>query len=447
MSLEYLHGFGNEHHCEAVAGALVWGQNSPQKAPLGLYAEQLSGTAFTEPRQVNRRSWVYRIRPSAQHPVFRRISDGNICSAPIAGEANPNRLRWDPKPLPWPEGDFLDTLSTISANGNVLQGQGIAVHMYHATRSMLDRYFSNADGEMLIVPQQGVIVLSTEFGKLRVSPGEIAVVGRSIRYSVALEDDRASGYVCENYGAAFELPELGPIGANGLAHARDFLYPVAAYEDDEKSVQVVQKFGGHLWAADYDHSPLDVVAWHGTYLPYKYDTANFNVLTTAGWDHPDPSIFTLLTSASERAGQANVDFAIFPARWVVAEHTFRPPHFHRNVMTEFMGLVEGVHDSKSEGFLPGGISLHNMWAAHGPDVETFEMASEAELVPQKIDNSLAFMFETRWPLITTDIAFASLHRQSDYDHSWAGFKRKFFHNNVNNTHRTEENLSTVNTKQ
>ncbi|MGU3432536.1 homogentisate 1,2-dioxygenase [Actinomycetes bacterium M1A6_2h] len=422
----YLRGFGNEHHSEAVPGALPWGQNSPQRAPMGLYAEQMSATAFTEPRQINRRSWLYRIRPTAQHPPFERIDPANFRSAPLTdGVLDVNRLRWDPLPSPWPDADFLDSLYTVAANGDAAQRNGIAVHLYHATRSMTDRYFSDSDGELLIVPQSGDIRVHTEFGILDVTPGEFVVVGRSIKFRVDLVGDTASGYVCENYGAYFTLPELGPIGANGLAHARDFMYPVAAYEDREESVQVVQKFGGGLWAADYDHSPLDVVAWHGTHVPYKYDTATFNAMTTGGWDHPDPSIFTVLTSPSDQPGQANADFVIFPPRWNVAEHTFRPPHFHRNVMTEFMGLVSGVHDSKAEGFVPGGASLHNMWGAHGPDLETFDKASVAELVPQKIENSLAFMFETRWPLVTTNFAHAAPHRQPDYDSSWAGLQRHF----------------------
>lgn len=425
-NLEYSTGFGNEHQSEAIPGALPWGQNSPQRAPYGLYAEQLSGTAFTEPRELNRRTWVYRIHPSARHPRFERIDNGLFRSAPLAdGILDVNRLRWNPLGTPWPDADFLDGVHTIAANGNVLERNGIAVHMYHATRSMTDRYFADLDGELLVVPQSGGLRLHTELGLLDVAPGEIAVIARAVKFRVSLHDDSAAGYICENYGAYFALPELGPIGSNGLAHARDFSYPVAAYEDRTDEVQVIQKFGGQLWAAEYDHSPLDVVAWHGTHSAYKYDTNRFNTMGTVGWDHPDPSIFTVLTSPSERPGQANVDFAIFPPRWNVAEHSFRPPHFHRNIMTEFMGLVRGQHDSKAEGFVPGGASLHNMWGAHGPDLETFDTASSADLVPQKLENSLAFMFETRLPLITTDFAYNAKHRQPDYDSSWSGLQRHF----------------------
>jgi homogentisate 1,2-dioxygenase len=425
-ALEYSAGFGNEHQSEAVPGALPVGRNSPQRAPLGLYAEQHSATAFTEPRAANRRSWVYRIRPSAVHPAFHRIDSGLVRSAPLTdGVADPNRLRWNPLPLPQGQADFVDGLYTIGVNGDVAQRAGIGIHLYSANRSMLDRYFVDADGELLVVPEHGSLLLHTEYGRLHVAPGEIAVIGRGIRFRVELPDDEARGYVCENYGQPFGLPELGPIGANGLANARDFLYPVAAFEDREESVQVVQKYAGRLWAADYDHSPLDVVAWHGSHSVYKYDTARFNVVGTVSFDHPDPSIYTVLTSRTDTPGQANADFVIFAPRWLVGEDTFRPPWYHRNVMSEFMGLVHGVYDAKAEGFLPGGASLHNMWTAHGPDAETYRKASTQQLAPQKIADTLAFMFESRWPITITDFAHEADHRQPDYDAVWAGIERGF----------------------
>jgi homogentisate 1,2-dioxygenase len=424
--LAYLSGFGNEHSSEAVPGALPVGRNSPQRAPLGLFAEQQSGTAFTEPRAHNRRSWVYRIRPSAAHPSFRPIGEGYLRSAPVLdGIADPNRLRWDPLPLSREPADFIDGLYTVGATGNVLQRTGVGIHLYRATTSMTDRYFVDADGELLLVPQLGGLLLHTEYGRLHVTPGEIAVVARGVRFRVELTGEAARGYLCENYGQAFTLPELGPIGSNGLASVRDFLYPAAALEDREETVQVVQKFGGRLWAADYDHSPLDVVAWHGNHAPYKYDTARFNVLGTVSFDHPDPSIFTVLTSPSDTPGQANADFVVFAPRWLVGEDTFRPPWYHRNVMSEFMGLVKGVYDAKAEGFLPGGASLHNMWSAHGPDAETYGKASTQELTPQKITDTLAFMFETRWPIVTTDFARGAAHRQPGYDAVWQGIRREF----------------------
>jgi homogentisate 1,2-dioxygenase len=422
----YQQGFGNEFATEAVPGALPAGRNSPQRAPLGLFAEQLSGTAFTQPRAVNRRTWVYRIMPSAAHPTFSRIGDGTLRGTPFDEvEPDPNRLRWDPLPMPAAGTDFVGGLYTVAGNGDIRTRNGIAAHLYAADRSMTDRYFVDADGELLFVPQQGAVLLRTELGSLPVVPGEIAVVPRGIRFAVELPSGPARGYLCENFGAAFTLPERGPIGANGLANERDFLTPVAAYEDVSGTVQVVQKFGGHLWAADYDHSPLDVVGWHGNYAPYKYDTANFMTIGTISYDHPDPSIFTVLTSPSELTGLANADFVIFPPRWLVGEDTFRPPYFHRNVMSEFMGLVEGVHDAKAEGFVPGGVSLHNTFASHGPDAESFAKASTAELTPQKVDHTLAFMFESRWMIIPTRQAMDAPHRQQDYDAVWAGLTRSF----------------------
>jgi homogentisate 1,2-dioxygenase len=422
----YQPGFGNEFVSEAVPGALPAGRNSPQRAPLGLYAEQLSGTAFTQPRAVNRRTWVYRIMPSAAHPRFDRIGNGSMRGTPFDEiEPDPNRLRWDPLPLPPGPVDFVDGLYTMGGHGDLRTRSGMAVHLYAATAPMTDRYFVDADGELLFVPQQGTLVLHTELGPLQLSPGEIAVVPRGIRFRVDLPGGPARGYLCENYGAPFTLPERGPIGANGLANERDFLAPAAAYEEGRGPVEVVQKFGGNLWAAGYDHSPLDVVAWHGSYVPVKYDTANFMVLGTVSFDHPDPSIYTVLTSPSESPGLANVDFVIFPPRWLVGEDTFRPPWFHRNVMSEFMGLVRGAYDAKAEGFRPGGASVHNTFTSHGPDAETFARASRAELAPQKVADTLAFMFETRWMILPTRQAMEAPHRQPDYDSVWAGLTPSF----------------------
>jgi homogentisate 1,2-dioxygenase len=422
----YQAGFGNEFASEAVPGALPAGRNSPQRPPLGLYAEQISGTAFTQPRTVNRRTWVYRIMPSAAHPRFARIGNGTLRGTPFSEiEPDPNRLRWDPLPIPASQTDFIDGLYTVGGNGDIRTRTGMAIHQYVANHSMTSRYFVDSDGELLFVPETGAVVLHTELGPLAVAPGEVAVVPRGIRFRVELGDGPVRGYLCENFGAAFALPERGPIGANGLAAERDFLAPVARYEDGCGPVQVVQKFGGNLWAADYDHSPLDVVGWRGSYAPCKYDTANFTVIGSISFDHPDPSIFTVLTSPSELPGLANVDFVIFPPRWLVGEDTFRPPYFHRNVMSEYMGLVRGAYDAKADGFEPGGASLHNTFASHGPDAETYARASTAELAPQKLEGTLAFMFESRWMITPTQQAIRAGHRQQDYDAVWAGLTRRF----------------------
>jgi homogentisate 1,2-dioxygenase len=421
--LNFLSGFGNEHATEAVPGALPAFRNSPQRVAYGLYAEQLSGTAFTAPRSENRRSWLYRLRPSAGHSAYEPMPQGSLRSGPFEEvPPSPNRLRWGARPIPEAPTDFVAGLFTLGGNGSPAMGGGASIHVYVANRSM-DGVFFDADGELLVVPQLGALRFHTEMGVLEVKPGEIVVVPRGVRFRVELLDKEARGYVCENHGASFRLPELGPIGANGLANARDFLSPVAAFEDRDVPTRIVQKFQGRLWQTTLDHSPLDVVAWHGNLAPYKYDLARFNTIGTVSFDHPDPSIFTVLTSPSDTPGTANCDFVIFPPRWMVAEQTFRPPYFHRNVMSELMGLIHGVYDAKAEGFVPGGASLHNCMSAHGPDRETYDRAVAAELAPQKIDGTLAFMFETRWVISPTRAAMESEALQKDYDACWSNLKK------------------------
>lgn len=417
----YLSGFGNQFSSEALPGALPVGQNSPQKVPYRLYTELLSGTAFTVPRSEARRTWLYRMRPSAAHGPYQRLErqpDAGL------GAITPNRLRWNPQPIPAVPTDFLDGLSCLAANAEADQTSGASLYCYVANRSM-QRVFFDADGELLIVPQQGALRLVTELGVLDVAPLEIAVIPRGMRVRIELLDASARGYVCENHGCALRLPELGPIGSNGLANPRDFLAPVACYEEHDGPVQLVQKFLGEFWMTELDHSPLDVVAWHGNNVPYKYDLRRFNTIGTVSFDHPDPSIFTVLTSPSAVAGMANIDFVIFPPRWMVAEHTFRPPWFHRNLMNEFMGLIDGAYDAKADGFLPGGASLHNCMSAHGPDRTSTEQAINAALEPHKIDNTLAFMFETGQVLRPTRQALQSPQLQADYDSCWAGLDKTF----------------------
>jgi homogentisate 1,2-dioxygenase len=424
--LRYQSGFGNEFATEAVAGALPVGQNSPQRAPLGLYTEQFSGMPFTAPRATQRRTWTYRIRPSVTHKPYEEIDARLIRSGPFDEVPTPpNQLRWDPIPIPAEPTDFVDGIITLGGNGDPALQVGVAIHIYAANRSMQDRFFYNADGEMLLVPQLGKLLIRTELGILHVAPGEICVLPRGLKFRVELLDEAARGYICENYGAHFKLPELGAIGANGLANTRDFLTPEAIYEDREGSFHIVSKFLGRLWAAEIDHSPLDVVAWHGNYAPYKYDLSRFNCINTVSFDHPDPSIYTVLISPTSTPGTANVDFAVFPPRWMVAEHTFRPPWFHRNMMNEFMGLVFGQYDAKAEGFVPGGASLHNCMSGHGPDAETYERASAAELKPHRLADTLAFMFETRLAVRPTRFALDTKVLQHEYYECWQGLKKHF----------------------
>jgi homogentisate 1,2-dioxygenase len=423
--LRYQVGFGNTFATEALRGALPVGQNSPQRPPRGLYPEVLSFTAFTAPRAENLSTWVYRLRPSAMQAAYQRMANGFLRSGPFNEiETPPNRLRWNPLPIPAKPTDFVDGLTTIAGSGDPAAQSGLAVHVYRANRSMTDRYFANADGEMMLVPQLGSLLLFTELGKLEVAPGEIALIPRGLKFKVALQQKEARGYLCENYGAHFRLPELGPIGSQGLAQKRDFQAPAAAYEERGKC-ELVQKFMGNLWAAEAKHSPLDVVAWHGNGTPCKYDLARFMAVNSVSFDHSDPSIFTVLTSPSGTPGVANCDFVIFPPRWQVAEHTFRPPWFHRNVMSELMGLVHGAYESKAEGFLPGGVSIHNCLQPHGPDLPTYDKGSNAELKPHRIENSLAFMWESRYVFRPTKFALGAPQLQKNYDAVWDGFKKNF----------------------
>jgi homogentisate 1,2-dioxygenase len=426
----YQSGFGNEFATEALDGALPQGRNSPQRAPYGLYAEQLSGTAFTAPRGANRRSWLYRIRPAAMHSSFERLRQERFTSDFSALPASPNQLRWDPQPLPATSTDFIDGIVTMGGNGDPAAQSGCGIHLYTATRSMTDRFFYNADGEMLIVPQHGRLRFLTEFGVLDIEPQEIIVIPRGVRFSVELLDATVSGgargYICENFGALFRLPDLGPIGSNGLANPRDFLAPVAWYEEREGDFELVAKFSGQLWSARIGHSPLDVVAWHGNYTPYKYDLRRFNTIGSISYDHPDPSIFLVLQSQSDTPGVDDIDFVIFPPRWLAMEHSFRPPWFHRNIASEFMGLVHGEYDAKAGGFVPGGASLHNCMSGHGPDAATFDKASAADTtVPQKVRDTMAFMFETRRVIHPTRFAMETPQLQRDYADCWQGLRKQF----------------------
>jgi homogentisate 1,2-dioxygenase len=418
--MTYLYGFGNYFQTEAVANTLIPGRNSPQKVPHGLYAEQISGTAFTAPRHTNLHSWLYRIRPSVLHGEFTPVTHTDLTGPPFnQAPTPPTQMRWDPMPSPQTNCDFIQSLFTLAGN------DGAAIHLYSANTSMQNRYFYNADGDFLIVPQQGELQFKTEFGVLQIKPGEIIVIPRGIKFTVALLENTARGYICENLGLPFRLPELGIIGANGLANPRDFAIPTACFENETGEFTLLTKFQGHLWSAPIQHSPCDVVAWHGNYVPYKYDLNRFNTINTVSFDHPDPSIFTVLTSPSQYPGTANVDFVIFPPRWMVANDTFRPPYYHRNIMNEYMGLIYGTYDAKQTGFLPGGGSLHNCMSAHGPDADAFNKASQAALKPEYYDNTLAFMFESQHVWRLTPQAIHATFRQPEYLKCWQDL-RAFF---------------------
>ena len=423
-----LTGFGNQFASEAIPGALPQGRNSPQRPAFGLYAELISGSAFTAPRADNRRTWMYRRQPSVVTGRHEPCTQPLWLSGAAAGvEVPPDPLRWNPFALA-PDGvsvDFVDGLATVCANGEPEAQVGISVLVYAANTSMDRRALVNADGEMLIVPQQGRLVVTTELGVLRAAPGQIVLLPRGLAFKVGLPDGASRGYVCENHGAAFRLPELGPIGSNGLANPRDFQAPAAAFDDSPGAYEIVRRSGCRLWRREQAHSPFNVVAWHGNLCPFVYDTAHFMAIGSISFDHPDPSIFTVLTSPSDTPGTANCDFVIFPPRWLVMEDSFRPPWFHRNVMAEFMGLVHGQYDAKPGGFKPGGASLHNPMVPHGPDSEAFAKASAAELAPHKLDNTLAFMFESRYTLRPSAWAMQGESLDPAYADCWDGLADQF----------------------
>lgn len=428
ISQDMMPGFGNDFETEALEGALPQGRNSPQKCAYGLYAEQLSGSPFTAPRATNERSWLYRIRPSVRHTGrFARLELAHWKTAP---DGDPHDLplgqyRWDPLPAPQANCDFINGIRTMTSTGDARQHLGMAASLYAFSESMTDKVLLNADAEMLIVPEQGTLDIFTEMGRMIVPSGYIAILPRGMMAKIRTDATLARGYICENYGAKFTLPDRGPIGANCLANPRDFKTPVAAFEDDDSPHQLVIKWCGGFHTTTLDHSPLDVVAWHGNYTPYCYDLATFSPVGAISFDHPDPSIFTVLTAPSETAGTANIDFVIFPERWLVAENTFRPPWYHRNIMSEFMGLITGQYDAKEEGFVPGGASLHNMMLPHGPDLDAFGKASTANLKPVKLTNTMAFMFETRFPQQVSKFAAETDQLQDSYVECWSGLQKQF----------------------
>ena len=416
--LNYLSGFGNHFSSEALTNALPNGQNSPQNPAYGLYAEQISGSAFTMPRHQNLHSWLYKIHPSAKHSAFKLYKTADKWpNMPFVKICPPTQLRWNKLDEPNTPTDFLDGLSTFVGQGSTSSLTGGAIHIYAINKSM-HSFFYNADAEMLFIPQSGELLLCTEFGDLELKPLEIAVIPRGVKFQIKLLNNTAYGYVAENYGTPFKLPDLGLIGANGLANPRDFLYPTAKFENTSGQFKLICKFEGNLWKAEITHSPLDVVAWHGNYAPYKYDLNLFNVLGSVSYDHPDPSIFTVLTSGSAIPGMANIDFVIFPPRWQVMENTFRPPYFHRNIMSEFMGLITGTYDAKPDGFVPGGASLHNRMSAHGPDANACKQAKQKELTPEFLDSTLAFMLESSQIWVPTEFALNTHALQNSYLECW-----------------------------
>ena len=422
----YMPGFGNDFETEALPGALPQGMNSPQRCEYGLYGEQLSGTAFTDVRP--ERTWCYRIRPSVKHSHrYEKIDLPYWVSAPhvVPDVISLGQYRWNPVPHSDQDLTWLTGMRTMTTAGDVNTQIGMATHIYLATESMVDSYFFSADSEMLVIPQEGHIRFCTELGIIDLEPKEIAIIPRGLLYRVEVLDGPARGFVCENYGQKFELPRRGPIGANCMANPRDFKTSVAAYEDREVNSMVTAKWCGQFHKTKIEQSPLDVVAWHGNYAPYKYDLRTYCPVGAVLFDHPDPSIFTVLTAPSGQPGTANIDFVLFRERWMVAEDTFRPPWYHKNIMSELMGNIYGQYDAKPEGFVPGGVSLHNMMLPHGPDKNAFDGASNAKLGAEKLDNTMSFMIETRFPQHLTEFASKEAPLQDDYVECWTSLEKKF----------------------
>jgi len=410
----YLTGFGNNHATEALVGALPMQQNSPQQCAHGLYAEQLNGSAFTRARHQNLKTWLYRKLPSVTIHDF--TLSNHQWHHPLATYQHPNPMRWSPLVKPKNDQHFLQGLFHLTTSHHT---QG---YIYQCNQSMHNAYFTDRDGELLFIPYQGMLRLRTEMGVLEIGPGMMGVIPRGVYFAVDILDANAAGYLCENSGSPLTLPELGLMGANALANPRHFLYPKAAFDESKTVVEIQCKYQNKIWISRNNNSPLNVVAWHGNYAPYCYDLSLFNTINTVSFDHPDPSIFTVLTSPSHAPGVPDLDFVIFPPRWMVAEHTFRPPYFHRNVMNEWMGLIQGEYDAKKEGFLPGGSSIHNCMTGHGPDVASFKQAKREELTPSRYKNTLAFMLESSSPWLVTHKAMQDASYQTDYTTCWQGFR-------------------------
>lgn len=284
--------------------------------------------------------------------------------------------------------------------------------------------FYSSDGDFLVVPQVGTLYIITENGKLEVPPKYIAVLPRGIKFAVQVTE-ASRGYAVECFDGHFQLPDLGPIGANGLATQRDFEAPVAYYEERMGEYTIFNKFGGEMFECTMDHSPFDVVGWHGNYTPYRYNLEHFNTIGSISFDHPDPSIFTVLTCPSASPGTALCDFVIFPERWMVAENTFRPPYYHRNTMNEYMGNIYGQYDAKEKGFAPGCSSLHLTMTPHGPDSEAFEKGSTVELKPQKYTGTLSFMFESTLLFKVSVRSQDLIKRDDEYYKCWKKLTNNF----------------------
>jgi homogentisate 1,2-dioxygenase len=343
------------------------------------------------------------------------------------------QLRW--KCIPEPDAKknitFLDGLFSYCGAGSPEEREGLSIFGYTFNSCMGNDFFYSADGDFLFVPQTGPLHLETEMGKMLVDIGEFGVIPRGIKFRVVIPGGEKvchKGWICEVFGDHMKLPELGPIGANGLANPQDFCIPKASYYNEKGEFNIYAKFLGEFFMCTSKMNPLDVVSWRGNYYPYKYNLRNYNTINSVSFDHPDPCIFTVMSSMSTRPGVAVLDFVVFQKRFMVAENTFRPPYFHRNTMAEFMGNIYGDYDAKSGGFEPGCSSLHSPMTPHGPETKATEKAMHEDLKPVKYKDTMSFMFESCYLLRIANDAYvteSSVQVDHEYNNCWNDMKIYF----------------------
>ncbi|GJE85537.1 homogentisate 1,2-dioxygenase [Phanerochaete sordida] len=427
----YQVGFGNWFTSEALPNVLPSGQNMPQKNKYDLYTEGMNGCPFTAPRAQNQHNWLYRIRPSVAHQGITKSAKQNpylVAEFSLNDpkqSVSPERVAWRPDSVPANERvTFVHGIKSMAGNGSPLLREGVVLHTYACNASMERQAFVNSDGDFLLVPVAGRLDIQTELGRMMVFPGEVAVVQRGLKWKVSVPDGKAMGYIQEIFGMHYELPELGPLGASGLANPRDFEHPVAHFDVDQSDWEVLYKLGGQLWSCAQDHTPFDVVAWHGNYVPYKYDLDAFISCGSLSRDHMDPSVWTVLTARSKTPGVALADVIFAGERWDVAEKTFRPPYFHRNTATEIIGLISGDFGFERD-FAPGALSLETGFGAHGMESDAYDAASDMELKPTKIlQGTRMVLFETSMLMCLTEHALkTSRRKESEGGHK--GLEAKF----------------------
>jgi homogentisate 1,2-dioxygenase len=424
-------GFGSVHESEALEGALPRDQNAPRRCPYDLVPELINGTPFTVRNVDNSKMWTYRIHASFSQTAFHPLPNARFAT-PL-GDVEPNRSRWAPHPIPAPSTptDFVDGLVTLGGAGDVLSGPGFAIHVYAANADMLDRCFSNADGDLLVIPQEGALDVRTELGWLSVPIGSILFVPRGLKFAIGLPENVGRGWVLEVFGTKLRLPERGLVGSNGLAEARHFRAPHASYEDREcpDGFQHVTKTGGRLFEATHTFSPFDVVAWYGNHAPFVYDLMHFAPVASVRFDHQDPSIFTVLTAPLDDHGRAVADFVFFPPRWEVIEHSFRPPFAHRNAASE-VNMVVRTPKPYSTGYEPGCTFLSPLLTAHGVGTKTYDaildLPHDHVDPPQRIpDESLWAMVESALPFRTTAWARDTELLDATFLSAFEGMKKRF----------------------